>query len=37
VAKKFFLQYLTGGRNFSGLRVFAKIMQQCQYIGLCGP
>jgi len=25
--KKLFLQYLPGGRNFSGLRVIAKIVQ----------
>jgi len=35
--KRRFLQYLAGGRNFSGLRVIAKIVQQWQYIGFCGP
>jgi len=28
--KKLFLQYLPGGRYFSGLQVIAKIVQQCQ-------
>jgi len=35
--KKLFLQYLPGGRNFSGLQVITKIVQKCQYISFCGP
>jgi len=37
LVKKLFLQYLIGGCNFSGLQGIAKIVQQCQYIGFCGP
>jgi len=35
--EKLFLQCFKGRRNFSGWRVVAKIMQQCQYISCCGP
>jgi len=35
--KTTFSQYRTCGRNFSGWRVIAKIVQQCQYINCCGP
>jgi len=32
-----FLAILASGRNFSSSRVMAKIVEQCRYIGCCGP
>ena len=35
--EKSFLHCLKCQRNFCGLRVFTKIVQQCQYISYCSP